>query len=69
VIAALNRGQDNATIALEWAALGAAAVTAATTFDVRDLWAKSTVFKAKAVGFAANVAPHDIQIYRLSPSN
>ena len=69
VMAAINRGSTaNATIAVMWEALGIPSVTLATKFDVRDTWAKKTIFTAKLGGFQANVGPHDIQIYRLSPS-
>ena len=68
VMAAYNRGTSNATIDVMWGALGVPSVTSATTFDVRDAWAKHTVYTGKAAGFQANVGPHDIQIFRLSPS-
>ena len=70
VMAALNRGDGNgtATIALSWAMLGAANVTAASRFDVRDLWAGKLILRGQAGGLNATVPAHDIAIYRLVPA-
>ena len=70
VMAALNRGGGNgtATIALSWAMLGAANVTAASRFDVRDLWAGKLILRGQAGGLNATVPAHDIAIYRLVPA-
>ena len=70
VMAALNRGGGNgtATIALSWAMLGAPNVTAASRFDVRDLWAGKLILRGQAGGLNATVPAHDIAIYRLVPA-
>jgi hypothetical protein len=68
VMAALNRQSTSASIEVNWAQLGVSAVTAATAFDVRDLWAQKQVYAGKKGGFVTSVGPHDIQIYQLSTS-
>ena len=49
--------------------VGIANVTAESTFDVRDLWAKKLHVSAQTAGFQVNVPSHDIAIYRLTRSN
>ena len=68
VMAAVNRGDTAANITVGWAMLEVAGVTETTEFAVRDLWAKASVYTAKAVGFVAEVPSHDIKIYRLTRS-
>lgn len=66
MIAALNRGDTNASIVLRWEMLEVASVTSSTAFDVRDVWAKKTLHSALVEGFTTVVGPHDIQIFKLS---
>ena len=67
VLAAVNRGAAPASIALNWTMLEVSGVTSRTAFDVRELWSKTDVYKAKIGGFlSANVPSHDLRIYRLS---
>jgi alpha-galactosidase len=66
VMAAVNRGGAAANITLNWTMLGVSGVSAASKFDVRDLWAKKVLERAQAGGFQANVPSHDIAIYRLA---
>lgn len=60
----------NATnVSLAWTQLGIDNVTNATQFAVRDLWAKKTIFEAKASGFVTEVPSHDLAVYRLSETS
>jgi hypothetical protein len=67
VLALLNAGSPaNATIAAPFSAFEVPGVGAATSFCVRDVWARANlgVFTGS---FSATVAPHDVGIYRLTP--
>ena len=67
-MAAVNRGANATVVGLNWTMLEMSTVTAASTFDVRDLWAKKPVFRAQKAGFEVTVPSHDIMIYRLTAS-
>ena len=68
VMAAVNRGSDNATVRLNWTMLELSNVSAASRFDVRDLWGRSVLLRGRAGGFVASVPPHDIAMFRLVPA-
>lgn len=65
-MAAMNRGSSSASISIKWEMLEVDGVTAATKFDVRDVWDQKSAGKAVVGGFSATVGKHDIAIFRLS---
>lgn len=66
VMAAVNRGSVIATIRIEWEMLEVQGVTASAAFDVRDVWNRTTIYKAQTKGFSTQVSSHDISIFRLT---
>jgi hypothetical protein len=67
VLALLNAGAPgNTTIVAPFASFEMPGIGAATSFCVRDLWARANVGVATG-SFSATIPPHDVGIYRLTP--
>lgn len=67
VLAMLNTGDADALIVAPFAALEAPGVGAATTFCVRDIWARADVGAATGA-INATVPSHDLAVFKLTPA-
>ena len=69
VLALVNRGDSNSTVMADFSLMVESGVgdIEATSYKVRDLWAKQDVGNF-ALNFSATVGAHDVQLYRLTPS-
>lgn len=66
VLALLNRGAANATVAAPFSAYGVPGMGDASVFCIRDLWMTTTIGTYTG-SYSAAVPSHDIKIFKLTP--
>merc|ERR1712050_377068 len=67
VVAFLNRGSVASTVSMKYSDFEVNSLTDKTIFAVRSLW-DGIDLGSKKGGFAFEVPPHDIAIFKLSPT-